>query len=430
MLLTLSLLTATSLAAPLGPGVKVRRVSPPPTVLAGVSSVQVSTFKGYGGEGVASKLRQALQDENRSSGRKADGSVVGDIVQLGGDVAGAAVGGGVAGSLVSGLVGGVGQSAGQAVGGKVQTVDNGLKPDVFEVVTSGADAAVSGSIAVSDKVETYQAKQAKRDKNGKIVKNSKGKTVYVTVDCKKRIVNTTVAWKVVGADSSVLGEKSFERRATDSKCGADRGKLASKDDLAKRTLSGLGKRIANEFAPAWTVTRLDYKRDKAVKESMKLARKGLVEQALCSVREVEKAEPYSVEAKLALGVYHESLGYVEQAAELYAKAAAINNDKNALKRQEQAEYRLTELETLANAYGTASTIEPTDYSFCPEIPDGRPVVVKRPTDLWSDREDGSPSKVAELPKGLKLYVTEETPSQVKVTTADGNEGWVNVKHVK
>ena len=58
------------------------------------------------------------------------------------------------------------------------------------------------------------------------------------------------------------------------------------------------------------------------------------------------------------------------------------------------------------------------------------MLVKKDATLWSARDPGAASKVADVPKGMKLYVVEETPEMYRVVTLDGTEGWVEPKLVK
>lgn len=424
---------AAAQAGALGPSVKVRRVIPPETVIPGVKTLQVGDFTGFGGETVGSEIRQALQDPQRTSGRAADGSPLGDMIDLGGDLAGEAIGGalgGVGGKFVGGLVSGMVDGATDEMGSQTLTAKDGLKVDVFEVVTSGGDAKLSGAISLSEKNENYKAKQAKRDSKGNVVKDSKGNTVYQEVSCARRIVTTEVRWQMVGGDGKLLTEKSFNRKAQDSKCAGSKGTLASKDELGKETLAGLGPRIANEFAPSWSEVKLSFQRDKSIKEALELNRNDQPEAALCAAREVAKADPYSVEANLAVGVFLEGLGFVTAAVPAYKKAAGVNNDKESMERVQGAGRRIEELSTLESSYGLNYAIGEPDYAWCPKVPEGRPVLVKKDATLWSARDSGAASKVADVPKGMKLYVVEETPEMYRVVTLDGTEGWVEPKLVK
>ena len=418
--LTLGLTTATA-----GPGVKVKRVHAPPVVLRGVRSLQVRDFKGPYGSQVASGLRQALQDPDRSTG--GSGGVVGGLLEVGGAVAGEAVGGS-AGQLVRQ----VGSAAGSVAdeGGRVHIADDGLKVDVFRIESSGADAAISGQIQVSDKVESYKAKQKKRNAKGQVVKNKDGKPIYITVSCKRRTVTTSIQWKVDSADGSLLTEKTIQRKLKDNRCGDDIGNLKSKDELGRASVRGVGPQIANTIAPSWGVDRLSYDRSKTIKEPIRLARQGEVAEAACAARAIAKADPYATEPKLALGVYMEALGYVQEAGTLYSSAAAVNGDKLARKRADSLRTRMAEVETLTAAYGLTYAFGETQYGWCPELPDGRPVVSKRSTALWTSRELDASTKVSSIPKGMKLFVVEETGSAFKVATLDGQEGWVPAKHVK
>lgn len=407
-------------ASPLGPSVKVKRVVPPAQLLEGIVRIQVDEFAGWRGDDVSAQLRQALQDGERMGGRAEGGGVVGDLIELGAEAAEAVVGeaiGGAGGQVVGGLVSDGVSAVGGAVGSDVIRIDDGLKPNVFQVVTSNADAKVSGDITVSEKVEDYKAKQIK-DGN------------YVDVDCKRRIVTTDIHWRIVSSSGVQLAERTFPRKATDSRCGSEVNNLASKDELATRALSKVGSRIANEFAPYYALERIDFKRDKVLKEVLELHRQDQPMRALCEARTVHAANTYNAEAALALGAFHEGLGYVEQAVALYKQAASIAADKVTLQRQSEAEARLRDIETLNRAYGLTYNIGAPDYSMCPKLPDGRPAIVRRSTPLLSDKDVATATKRAELPKGIKVYIVEEAPGMLRVVTASGDEGWIVQKDVK
>jgi len=362
--------------------VKVNHIALPPTMVSGVSTVQIDDFSGWGGDTVAGKIGEALGDTTR--GKHKD---------------------------------------------RVQRVDDGLRIDVFELVTDSASASIGGSVDVAEKVEDYQCREKKRDSEGNVVKDSEGDAIWVEVPGRKREVTVTIQWTMTSADDRVLAQDSFVSVKSDSRCGDARSNLKSREELATDGLYGAGYTVANTIAPKWAVDTVELMKNRTVRDQVKLANSGELGLAMCGLREVIAGDPYNVAAIYDLGLVHELNGWFDAAREYYQQAVSINSYRKAADGLERLSTRQEVVDTMQSAYGQAYSAGEPDYSTCPEIPEGRPVVTKKPTDLLSGPELGAPV-VASLPKGMKLYVIDESGDLPKVQTADGAVGWVNPKHIK
>jgi len=417
------LLSANVQAGLLDPAVKVTRLAAPPQVVQNVDTVQIIPFQGNGGDIVTSDVKRALQNPRRSGGASS-GVISGLVTAVGETVAGDM--GTLAGQAVGDIADGVSQT------GVVPDIeeDTSLRADVFEIVTDQADAKLTGEITADSNVESFKGKQPKRNSKGKVVKDAKGKTVYVTVPCKRRTVSAHVKWSLNDRQDQSLASGKISRKSTDSKCGDDMKNLASTDALLKKAISNLGTRIANAFTPFWTQAKIDFKRSRSIKEVIELHRKQQPQLAVCSARAVIAGDPYNVEGLLALGALHEGMGYIDEAIDYYEKSSSIDNHRLALKNLNSAQARKVELQTLADAYGLSEDKGAPDYSACPEIPEGRPMIVKRSTQLWSHRSPDKAKRLADLPRGMKIYVLKETPKWVQIHTPDGLKGWLPIKDVR
>lgn len=365
----------------LGPKVKVNRVVPPPNDVSGIASVEVASFSGYGGDALQGGVREALLADSR-----------GDYNP------------------------------------KHPTLNEGFAVSAFEVVTSGGDARVGGSVDIAEKVEDYETTRSKRDSEGNVIKDSEGKPVKEKVPCKKREVTASVQWSVTDSGDRVVVQESTTTHASDSKCGDDRGNLESRDALADAALASVPWAVANSFAPRWEVHVADLSKDKSVKEPLALAKDDNLTLAMCGFREITATDPYNVDAIYNLGVMLEVSGWYDAAAEQYTKGVSVNSDKNSSDGLSRVRSRQAQLASLTSMGQVWAESEP-DFGACPELPAGRPVVVKKPADLLSAPELGSPALVS-LPKGMKLYVTDEAGALYKVQTGDGAEGWIDPKLVK
>ncbi len=364
---------------------KVNVIVPAADTISGVRSVEVANFSGFEGDQVAASVRAALLDDNRGEAK-----------------------------------------------GKFASRSDGFRVNVYEVVTTGADAKVSGKTDVEEETEDYKAKQAKKDSKGNTVKDSKGDTVYEEVSCKRRNVKTTTQYSFTLANGEVKSTGSLGGSASDSECGDDVKNLDSKDALASKALAGVGYGVANSVAPRWAVWSVDLSRDKSIKDSFKLAKDGEWERAMCGFRATLQTDAYNVDAMYNLGAMLELHGYNAQADEMYQKAIKTNGHKNATEGAARVAKRATQVAGMVAAYGFSAPPSTQDYAACGTTASGgagRPVELKKETALLGSPEAGAPS-IATLPKNMRLVVLDETGKLWKVQTPDGVEGWVDAKAVK
>lgn len=415
----------------LGPGLMLRGVVLPPTVIEGVRSIKVEPFKGTGGAEISREAVAALKDPERVVGRAARAQAADAMVGAAGQMAGSMVAskvGGLGGKFVSGLTEGAVNRAADEIKDPVLTLDDGLRIDVFKVVEGAADAVLSGSVTVKDSLSDTKKKEEAKDSKGNTIKDDKGQTVYIEIPCKRRSVTASVHWTLRAKGGDNLAEETVEHSNADERCGPDIGKVASAEILAKAAVAGAGRELVGQFAPAWDQVRIDLDRNKALSESLKQARKGEVFPALCGVRNMLHYTPDDTDALYILGGLHEGLGWFDEARVHYERAIEVGHHKGATKARDRVVERQQEIARLEAAYGLKWKIGAADYSACPEVPEGRPVTAKKDVNLTA--ELGGGDVVAEVEKGTRLYVVAEEGGALQVSTADGARGWVSASSVK
>ena len=418
-------------AGPTSPGVPVKRVVAPEHVIEGVRSVQVSDFAGRNGGAIAMEIRAGLQDTERLA---TDAAAIGkELARTGTDIASklasSAVGGGIQGKIAEGLTKNVSKGVQDGLEVEPVQLDDGLKLDVWQVKTSGADAVIGGSVRVSQETTDSTRKVAEKDDDGDLVKDSEGRTVYREIPCKARKVAVEVAWSVTKTGGEALVAKSFVMNNGDSRCGEDIQYLASPEELADGVLAGTGARIVRLIAPSWKVLRLPMSKDRTLRAENQLARAGNHFEAMCGLRGLLGFDENLATAVMNLGVLEEALGYYDLAAAQYAKANALRGDKPTARAMNRVATRSADVKRMVAAYGlTWKIADSPDFVACPPIPSGRRVSVKRDTRLMSDAKGGD--ILVELTRGMVLFVLDDSSSPHRVALIDGSEGWVDSKYLK
>jgi|GEM_PF-3420921 len=431
------LLPSSAGAGGLGPGIVLHQVAPPQSPLTGIQTLAVGTFQGFGGTTVADGIRAALQDSEPSVGGAAFAglgkALAGNAVDAVSEAAAGTVEGVthglVKGSAVDKLVGGTGDVLVDQIEDRRVTLDDGLHIDVYRLVTAKADAVLSGSVDQSANDEAYKVKEARKDSSGNFVKDSSGAIIYDEVPCTKRTVTVTVQWAITGPGGPAL-EQSRATSAQDSRCGEDRGNLASANVLATTALGSPGPDIVNSFAPTWRQVRVDMNRDKAVNSDLKIAQAGQPWVAACNMFNVLKGDSYNADILYDVGATAEVMGDLDTAATYYQRALSSVGNRAAAGSLARVQQRRAELQTMQDAFGQTYTIPPMDFGTCPPLPDGTRMVTKKEVELLADHADGD--LIATLPKGIQVFVAEDEAADgmLHVRLIDGNEGWIAEKTVK
>jgi len=426
-----ALLVASAVAAPLGPGIPIKVVVPPPEVLDGVSTLSVEPLTGPNGEAIAIEIEEALTDAERvveAPGMASIGQgLLSTATETGAAAAASAVGGGLQGKLVGGITRAAGAMVAEELEVEPLVLDDGLTVAVFELVDSGADATLGGAIEVAEHKSTYKTEVPKTDSDGNVIKDSDGNTVMVEIPCAKREVTVSVRWQVDKGGDTVV-QKVDGRTASDARCGEDRSNLATKDALAAPLLGGWGPAVANQIAPGWALRRVPMIRDKTQKEELKLTRSDALMPAACGMRGLVAFDADDFEAVYNLGALLEGMGHYDAASQQYQHALALKSKKRVATAIDRVMQRTAEVQTLTEAYGVDYAIGEPDYSACPPLPEGRRTYVKKPATLYASAE--ATDAVGELPKKLKVFVTEELGDMVHVETVDGRQGYLEAKRVK
>ncbi len=353
-------------AGPTGPGVTVKYVVPPTTLVKGVTTLEVQPFSGRRGEPIAAEIVAALADTERLATDAA--AVTKEVLKQGKDVAAdlaaGAVGGGIQGALVKNLTKTAVGTAENRLDIEPLVLDDGLRVDVFQVVPSGGSAKLTGTVKVSESTEDFKRTETKRDSNGNVVTNSDGKPMKIEVPCRRRSVVAQVNWRVASGGTEIAA-KSFERKGGDSRCGSEISKLASANDIADRALVGAGTGVVRRMAPSWKVKRLPLSKSKAVKSSLQLIRMEDWGGAFCAFYAAAQANPNDYASVHGHGVMLEAYGHFDAATAQLEAAQAIKSTKMSTKALERAVKHKVQVMTLVDTYGlTYAVPDAPDFTAC------------------------------------------------------------------
>jgi hypothetical protein len=166
-ILGLALLVGNAQAAALGPAVTVKQVTPPKILVPGVKTLEVQAFKGLRGEDVANQIKTALADTERLA---TDSKAVSEMaIETGAQLAGQTLGGMVGGlgnGITKSMTKGAVENLAEELESEPLLLDDGLYVKVFDVVDGNADAVLTGTITVTDKVDDYKTKEQIKDDKG------------------------------------------------------------------------------------------------------------------------------------------------------------------------------------------------------------------------------------------------------------------------
>jgi hypothetical protein len=419
-----------ALAGPLGPGIPVRQVVAPPQVVA-TQSIRVTPLSGPGGAGVAAEVAAQLTDAEREVGMGTVGDVASSALKagakIGGDMLAAKLGGGFAGKLVGGLAEGTANVAAGAIESDKLQLDDGLTTTPFRVVQKGGDAALTGSVAVAPSTESYTKKVQATDSDGQPLTDSDGKAIMREVSCQRRSVTATVSWAVEQGGAALASGES-PRTMSDSHCAGDDGALASTQSLTDAAVVGHGAVIVAQIGPAWRVSRIDLQRSSDLRLPLGQIRQGDHAGALCMLHHVSDLLPDDADAPTNEAAVLEALGHYDAALATYDLALSRGGGRVATQGRERAAARKSEVEGMVAAYGLDWKIGPPPLDACPDLPDGRPALVKK---KQSDRTDAPAGAVLDtLERGDRVFIMEEQDGLSRVQLLDGSEGWVSTKDLK
>ena len=368
-------------AGPLGPGIAVREVSAPSTLLRGISVLSVQDFSGPGGATLAAAVAEGLSDPERERGLGTLGDVAGEALRMGGEAGNSLIanrlGGGFGGKLLGGLAEGAVGMAADKIEGEKLTLEDGLTVQPFETNRTGGDASLAGSISASTSNKSFKKTVQVKDKNGKVVRDGDGKPVTKEVSCQRRTVQVKTAWQVTRGGQS-LASGTLSDSPSSTHCAGDKGELRSAKDLTASAVALHTAGLVNELGPAWRSRRLSLKRSPDLRLPMQLVRKQLHADALCLADHIAKVQPDDAVSLFNRGVFLEALGHHDEAIAAYE--AALGQDKGlkpAKKARSRAEARKAEVRSMVEAYGLEWSIGAPPLDRCPSLPDGTPRVVKK-----------------------------------------------------
>jgi len=424
-------------AGPVFAGVELRQVKPPPVLFEGVRSIEVSPIAGPSGAVVRDELLATLADPNREVGSGTLSDKAGALVELG-----AGIGAQMLASKVPGIGGKLAKGAAEAAGGAVAdkvraekiVLNDGLRIDVLQVKTSGAEAKLKITLSSSSNDRTYTEKVPLKDDKGNEVKDSNGATVMTERSCTERSTQLDLAWTLEGAGGKG-GEKKGgplsgalpSRANQDTRCGEEREKLASAESLISASAPGLGGALAREIAPSWVSLRVPMRRSPLTRAPMEQVAVGQLEVARCMLTRIAEFENSVTgpdpEVWVNLGAALEAQGQLRPAIEAYQGALQRKSGfKPASEGVSRVEQRLTEVASMERAYGLRYAVPPSPA--CPAVPEGSPALAKKGADLLKP----SGEKLGrDVEKGELVFVRTGDGKLTEISTLDGAVGMVPAK---
>jgi len=425
-----ALYSAAATAGPTHLNVPVRRVVAPENLLENVRTIEIGNFVGPEGDTIAAEIHSALDDPNRTAAHTAllAREVAQASTQVASSVASRTVGGGIQGRIVKGITSNMSSGIQHGLDVSPIHIDDGLTIDVIEIVATGADALLTGTVVLEEETTDSSQKVAQKDKHGDLIKDDGGRTLYENIACRHRKVSLKVTWTLVRDDRTLVG-RTIDKRNGDSRCGEEIDALMSTQTLVDGLVAGLGRRIVQTFAPSWRVQRLSMSRDRALKPDNQRVRDGRYFEALCGLNWFLTYDPDHVGGHLNLGVIAEAMGYYGLATEQYAAAAALRTNKGTERAQDRIAQRKEEVSKMVSAYGLTWKIgETPDLSTCPKTPEGRHGLLKKAATLRSESKGGEPMGM--LAKGTTVFLLERGRDSARVALPDGRRGWIDAHRLK
>jgi hypothetical protein len=356
------------------------------------------------------------------------GNLVEGIGQVGGQLVQQKLGGTFAGKLAGAAT----ETAAVMVANEVREpriqLEDGLKTDVYRIVTSKPDAILSGTIKTSSKDEETTQKEEVKDKDGNVVRDSAGKAVTVEIPCLRRTVTSELRWSLKPPNGEALAGRTVSATRVDEKCQEERKNVASAATMAKSAVTGMGAAIVAEIKPAWKVLRLPVERGPSVRDIIQMINRSEPERALCYAEQLHKLDPADAEMALARAALKEALGDLKGASEAYADVLTVDaKSRPARKGQERVAERQTEIATLERAHKLKWSPKAPDLNSCPRLPDGRPAILKKDT-LLASSPGGKTGQ--ELERGQRVFVVGEEGAVLKVSTVEGQVGFLPASNLK
>jgi hypothetical protein len=440
-------------AAPLGPGLLLRQVAPPPQPLAEVRRLDVPDWQGPQGAALAAEVRATLADPLRTRPRGSFNEVVLAGVDLAEQLCTAMkaqdpqvlqrllAATGAAPPTAAGCSAAdvVAQQASRLAGGGLQglvaataarmathwlegeldreplVLDEGLSVEVLSAVRSGGEARLNGRVSVDPVRSTFTRQVPVLDEDGAPVLGEDGKPLKQEVTCHKLEVKVHVAWQVASGDAA-LASGEGERSSSASRCPGD-GELPSADDLAAPLLSGWGRAAALEIAPSWRLVRVPLVADRGSRLELSQLRGADLASALCGYEGLARFDPTDRKAVVNRAAVLFALGHLDQAEEGYRAALALKGDKPTQEALASVKERRAQVETQTRAYLQTYAPQGFDFASCPPIPEGRRTTLKKEGVVL----DAAGQVLAELGKGAVVFVQQEG-DKATVALPDGRTG--------
>lgn len=422
-----SLAASTAVAGkPLGAGIAVREVQPPPTIVAGVPTLSVPTIPGTGGDQVRKELLAGFADTERQLGMGTVGDVASGVIQAGAQVGGQMLASKipVGGKLVATATETVGGLAAGAVEGDKVQLDDGLRIDVFQIKPTGGVGVLKGETAVSHTDDDYESEVDLKDKDGNVIKDENGVPLKTKVACTRRTVSTSFTW-TLDAGGSTKTEGKQSHTISDDKCAEERKNLASVESMAEGAARGLGNEVILEIMPSWHVHRVGLRRSKTNAMPLDQIKAGEHFSAMCMLEHLKDGMADDAVAPANLGALYEALGHHDLSIAAYTEAESRKPMRMVQQGLERVTARKADVAAMVDAYGLTWKITDPDLTACPARPDGRFATAKKKVDL---AVDGGES--VKVDKGTALVVLSEDGAEARVQLLDGTQGTLPTKLMK
>ncbi|MEC7949242.1 MAG: hypothetical protein VX265_16855 [Myxococcota bacterium] len=293
-----------------------------------------------------------------------------------------------------------------------------------------SDARIHGTITQVQKPDfhfTKEKKKKKRDKNGKVVKNKKGKPVMITVEvkCVRRIVEVDIKSQLKRPDGAVIMRSRHKETVKDEACGPERMKKIKKPNAMTRgSVAYAGSQWGELLQPRMTASRLKFYPSGATALAVEqYAMQNQHAAAMCLLQAAADHGDYA-SAHHNQAVLLEAYGRYADAQSLYATASESPTFQTGkwAGGEDRMKTRRRQIRIMATAYGMVA--KETSFPYADQCPEIDYTDIRATTTRANLMTAKGGELIRRLQVGEPLRVRAETAKGFEVEQLDGSTGWV------
>ncbi len=273
---------------------------------------------------------------------------------------------------------------------------------------SGAQALVTGVVAIATDVTKTREKRTEKKKDG-------SKRDYY-VNCVKNYVNVKVRWQAIDASTGqLLGSDNLEQAPSDNHCEKSFGSLKSIDALLEEAFRGHSENIANMLSPRYAKHEYQIRRPNKDTRYWEEAQKAAdeagdlnLDRSYAMFEELYKNNKYDPKLVENLAVLNEIVGNYYAAQTLYKKALSLDESNNGVREALQRLEKVTEYTEILAELGVE--IRPYQWG---DIDTREKVRIVANCDVMQQPDDQS-EMIDRVPSGITLVSLGNEGSWAKI----------------